>query len=178
MSFVAGDDDGAETNTISIQVINPNSAEDIWINEIHYDNAGTDSDEGVEIAGTAGSVLTNYSLVLYNGIEWHRLRHQCFDGNLGRRTVRVRRRLVWICQESKMIRDGIALVKGTNVIQFLSYDGVLTASNGPAAGMTSVDIGVKESGTTPVGYSLQLKGTGTVYSSFTWTAARPIRAGP
>ena len=36
--------------------------------------------------------------------------------------------------------------------------------------MTSTDIGVFEDGTTPIGYSLQLGGTGTQYSDFTWNA--------
>lgn len=38
-----------------------------WINEIHYDNAGTDADEGVEIAGPAGLDLSSYCLRPYNG---------------------------------------------------------------------------------------------------------------
>ncbi len=39
----------------------------VFINEIHYDNAGTDTGEAVEIAGPAGTDLTGWSLVLYNG---------------------------------------------------------------------------------------------------------------
>ena len=31
------------------------SSTDPWINEFHYDNTGTDIDEGVEIAGAAGT---------------------------------------------------------------------------------------------------------------------------
>lgn len=42
--------------------------------------------------------------------------------------------------------DGVALVCGGSVIQLLSWEGVLTASNGPAAGQTSTDIGVSEDG--------------------------------
>jgi hypothetical protein len=34
--------------------------------------------------------------------------------------------------------------------------------------MTSTDIGVAENGTEAIGLSLQLKGTGTKYSDFTW----------
>jgi hypothetical protein len=41
--------------------------------------------------------------------------------------------------------DGIALVNPSGkVIQFLSYEGSFTATNGPALGMTSTDIGVSE----------------------------------
>ena len=39
----------------------------VWINEIHYDNTGTDAGEAIEIAGPAGTDLTGWSIVLYNG---------------------------------------------------------------------------------------------------------------
>src|SRR5687768_8667852 len=39
----------------------------VFINEIHYDNTGTDAGEFVEVAGPAGTDLTGYSIVLYNG---------------------------------------------------------------------------------------------------------------
>ena len=42
-------------------------ASNVFINEIHYDNAGTDSGEFVEIAGLAGTDVTGWSIVLYNG---------------------------------------------------------------------------------------------------------------
>jgi hypothetical protein len=171
VSFVASDEDGATTNVVAIQAINPNSAEDIWINEIHYDNMSTDVDEGVEIAGTAGSVLSEYSLILYNGANGNLYSSNALTGTLDDEQCGYG--ASWFGYGTDGIQneiEGIALVKGTNVIQFLSYEGVLTASNGPAAGMTSVDIGVRESNeTTPVGSSLQLKGTGTVYASFAWT---------
>ncbi|MBU2502286.1 PKD domain-containing protein, partial [bacterium] len=37
-------------------------------------------------------------------------------------------------------------------------------------GLTAADVGVTEDGTTPVGYSLQLAGTGSQYGDFTWQA--------
>ena len=43
------------------------SSTNVWINEFHYDNAGGDVAEGVEIAGEAGTDLSGYSIVLYNG---------------------------------------------------------------------------------------------------------------
>src|SRR5512138_2634416 len=39
----------------------------VFINEIHYDNVSTDAGEAIEIAGPAGTDLTGWSLVLYNG---------------------------------------------------------------------------------------------------------------
>jgi len=38
----------------------------VFINEIHYTNFGTDINEGVEIAGPAGTNLTGWSLHFYN----------------------------------------------------------------------------------------------------------------
>jgi hypothetical protein len=46
-----------------------------------------------------------------------------------------------------------------------------TATNGPAIGITSTDIGIAQTSTETVGNSLQLIGRGTKYSDFTWTAA-------
>lgn len=45
----------------------PALAAPVFINEIHYDNSGTDSGEPIEIAGPAGTDLTGWSVVLYNG---------------------------------------------------------------------------------------------------------------
>src|SRR5829696_8105827 len=39
----------------------------VRISEIHYDNAGTDADERIEVSGPVGFDYTGYSLVLYNG---------------------------------------------------------------------------------------------------------------
>jgi hypothetical protein len=39
----------------------------VRISEIHYDNAGTDVDEAIEISGPAGTNLAGWSVVLYNG---------------------------------------------------------------------------------------------------------------
>ncbi|MBW8745441.1 MAG: hypothetical protein JF628_14085, partial [Sphingomonas sp.] len=66
--------------------------------------------------------------------------------------------------------DGFALVDNANhVVQFLSYEGVLTGAAGTiAAGITSTDVGVSENGSGPTNFSLQLTGTGTQYSDFHW----------
>src|SRR3954471_20211337 len=57
--------------------------------------------------------------------------------------------------------DGMALVDASNnVVQFLSYEGTFTATDGPASGMVSVDIGAAEAGTEALGMSLQLDGSG------------------
>src|SRR5580765_6132693 len=40
---------------------------DIFISELHYDNAGTDLGEFVEITAPAGTDLSGWALVRYNG---------------------------------------------------------------------------------------------------------------
>src|SRR5690606_9346342 len=44
--------------------------------------------------------------------------------------------------------DGLALVGPEGVMEFLSYEGAFTATAGPAAGMTSIDIGLEEGSST------------------------------
>jgi len=43
------------------------SSQEVFINEVHYDNDGADTDEGIEIAGTAGTDLSGWNLVLNDG---------------------------------------------------------------------------------------------------------------
>src|SRR5215475_6584703 len=39
----------------------------VRFSEIHYDNTGTDTGEAIEISGPAGTDLTGWKIVLYNG---------------------------------------------------------------------------------------------------------------
>jgi endonuclease I/chitodextrinase len=142
----------------------------VFMNEIHYDNASTDVGEGVEVAGTAGTDLTGWSIIPYNGnggasyLPIGNLSGIIPNQSNGFGTV-----FVAINALQNGAPDGLALVNNLgNVIQFLSYEGVFVATNGPANGMTSTDIGVSQNGTEAIGLSLQLKGTGTKYSDFTW----------
>jgi len=138
-------------------------AQSYWINEIHYDNSGSDMGEFVEIAGTAGTDMTGWSLVLYNGnggVEYSTINLSGTIPNL-ENGFGVLSFLTPGIQNGSP--DGLALVdplgdiavSGT-IPQFLSYEGTINAMNGPANGMSSTDIGVDESSSTPVGYSLQL----------------------
>ena len=47
----------------------PASAQAVFVNEVHYDNVGGDRDEGIELAGPAGTDLSSYSIELYNGYD-------------------------------------------------------------------------------------------------------------
>ncbi|WP_081740475.1 T9SS type A sorting domain-containing protein [Aquimarina pacifica] len=143
----------------------------VFINEIHYDNVGTDTNEAIEIAGEAGTDLGGWSLLLYNGLSGTVYNTIALSGIL---TDQQNGYGTWVevlpvngLQNGSP--DGIALVDNNNiVIQFLSYEGTLTAVDGPASGLTSIDIGVAETNSTLVGASLQLSGSGTSYSEFIW----------
>lgn len=143
-----------------------------WINEFHYDNVGTDTNEGIEVAGPAGRSLIGYSLVLYNGANGQSYQVTSLSGTLTDQGGGIGTRFFSYASAGGLQNgapDGIALVKGSTVLQFLSYMGSFTAVNGAASGLTSVDIGLEEGGGTPADYSLQLAGVGGTYSNFFWT---------
>ncbi|MEJ2459169.1 MAG: Calx-beta domain-containing protein, partial [Novosphingobium sp.] len=143
----------------------------VFINEIHYDNAGSDTGEAIEVAGVAGTDLTGWSLVLYNGNGGSAYSTVSLTGVLPDQDSGYGTLSFPISGIQNGAPDGFALVDaGGNVIQFLSYEGAFAAVGGAADGMMSTDIGVAETSSTPAGYSLQLTGTGTQYSDFTWAS--------
>jgi predicted extracellular nuclease/endonuclease I len=157
-------------------------ATSVFINEIHYDNAGADTGELVEVAAPAGTNLSGMTVVLYNGSSSQLKPYSTLDlsGVVGDQSNGYG--FVTVNGPSSGIQngapDGVALVDlDGQVIQFLSYEGSFTAAEGPAAGMLSVDIGQSESGSTPIGHSLQLSGSGSVYSDFTWVTPALATAG-
>lgn len=156
------------------------NAQNAWINEIHYDNASTDVGEGVEIViENPGSYdLSLFQVVFYNGSNGENYFPETADNftvgsSEGNFTL-------YIYNKENIQNgapDGVCLSYAGTIIQFLSYEGELTATNGVANGLTSTDIGVSETGYTQVGESLQLSGTGTMYSDFTWQAPATATAG-
>ncbi len=149
-------------------------AQTIFINEIHYDNTGADADEGVEIAGPAGTDLTGWRVRLYNGTDGTAYGVIVLSGNIPDNCNGYG--ALWFPELGVQngSPDGLALVDDAGaVLQFLSYEGAILATSNEANGMTSTDIGVTEDSSTPVGYSLQLVGIGSEYGDFTWAAAAP-----
>ncbi|QIK66168.1 ExeM/NucH family extracellular endonuclease [Nocardioides sp. HDW12B] len=131
-----------------------------YISEIHYDNTGNDVDEFVEVTLPPGTSSEGLSLVLYNGTSSANAAPSYDTDAVTARTAPADESLaVAVGYPANGLqngeRDAIALVRGGQVLEFLSYEGVTTAGGGPAAGSTSTDIGVREAGTEPVGQSLQ-----------------------
>ena len=148
-----------------------------FINEFHYDNIGGDLGEFIEIAAPAGFDLSGWSIVLYNGSSGASYRTidltslVVADGGAGFGFVTVE-----AAGLQNGAPDGMALVDDSGaVVEFLSYEGQFTASDGPANGLVSTDVVVSETGATPVGQSLQRQGVGDGVNA---TAANFTFAGP
>lgn len=150
----------------------------VWINEFHYDNVGTDTGEFIEIAGVAGTNLTGWSLVLYNGNGGTTYTTTPLTGTIP--SLAGGYGVVSVSYPSNGIQNGgagasttegdaIALVDASGaVVQFLAYEAAVTATNGVANGMTATLIPVAQSGAEAAGGSLHLVGSGTAYADFTW----------
>ena len=133
----------------------------VHFSELHYDNTGTDVDEKIEIQGPAGTDLTGWHIVLYGGdavptfsaysdtpLEID-IPASC--GTSGVVSVDYPVNGIKNAKSSGVGNPaGMALVDNTGaVIEFLSYEGTFTALDGPAAGLTSTDIGVAEDNPVP-----------------------------
>ncbi len=147
---------------------------DPWINEIHYDNAGSDTGEGFEIAGPAGTDLSGFTVVGYNGAGGATYDSLALSGTIPDQANGYGTLWFFLSGLQNGAPDGLALVDpGAVVLEFLSYEGSLTATNGPAMGLTSIDIGVSETNATAIGDSLPLLGLGATGSDFTWNPEQP-----
>lgn len=157
-----------------------------WINELHYDNVGVDNGEFVEIViENVGQYvpITDFMVTLYNGSDGAAYSNFDIDPegpSITGDTVGDFSFYAYTFPSNGIQNggpDGIALdYKGTT-IQFISYEGTFTATDGAAQGIASEDILVSESGTTVVGTSLQLCCDGFSYVDMEWQASAPETKG-
>lgn len=161
-------------DTTPRMLINP-AADGVRISEIHYDNTGTDAGEAIEVSAPVTTDLTGWRIYLYNGAGG-----AVYDNDLlptSPETVCGDRKVVVLTYPSNGIQngapDGIALVDPNGVVvEFLSYEGVMTGVGGPADGITSTDIGVQQNGNEPLGHTLQRTS-----AANTWITAAPDAPG-
>jgi hypothetical protein len=127
----------------------------VFINEFHYDNASFDSGEFIEIAGPAGTNLTGWSIVRYNGtsnpaaaIVYPVNTALQLSGTIPPQSGGYGTVVVDLPTDGLQngANDGFALVSGSTVVQLLSYEGQFTASNGAAAGMISTNLPLSQTG--------------------------------
>lgn len=141
----------------------------VFLNEIHYDNAGGDSNEGVEIAGPGGLDLSGWRLLLYNGNGGNLYGSYELSGVIPELTEGFGL-LAFMTPGLQNGPDGFALVNQLEeVIQFLSYEDSFTATEGAAYGLLSAQIGAEEGTSTAALDSLQLVGSGRFYDDFLWS---------
>ncbi len=125
----------------------------IWLNEFHYDNVGTDVGEFIEVAGAAGTDVAGATIVLYNGSNGAAYQTIELSGVIDNEAAGAGA-LAFEVSGIQNGPDAIALVNTDgSVLEFISYEGAFTATDGPASGMTSVDVNVLEPG--EEGQSLQ-----------------------
>jgi hypothetical protein len=161
-------DDATATGTIANDDAPPAVTGTPWINEFHYDDAGADSGEFVEIAGPAGLDLTGYTITFYNGGTGApygtpvALSAIIPDAGNGFGFVSVA--AVGLQNGAP---DGLALSGPDGLVEFLSYEGSFVALGGPADGVTSTDVGVVEPGDAE-GTSIGRVGSGAQAADFTF----------
>ncbi len=148
---------------------------EIFVNSFHYDNAGSDQSEFIDIVAGPGfsGNFSDLGVLLYNGADGKPYKQLALNSTNFTRTTAPGNFVHFVAELGSMQNDkeGIAIVHtGTReVIEFISYEGTFTATEGIAAGATSVDIGVFENGSDPVGQSsLGRVGSGGIASDFTW----------
>ncbi|GAB1342257.1 DNA/RNA non-specific endonuclease [Gemmatimonas sp.] len=154
---ISATSENGKVGKATITVVAAPSLPDIRFSEIHYDNFGTDVGEFIEIEGPGSTNLTGWSVVLYNGNGGVTYSQQILSGSIV--PTCADRGVVTVDYPQDGIQngapDGFALVDNNgSVVEFLSYEGTFTATNGPAAGMQSRDI-VATQNSAPVGTSLQ-----------------------
>jgi endonuclease/exonuclease/phosphatase family metal-dependent hydrolase len=154
---------------------------DVFVNEFHYDDLGTDGNEFIEIVVAPGFTGTpaDVDVIRYNGDMLDAAVTYGSPLNLATFAVGdvvAGYKLYSIALPVNGIengdRDGFALIDKRNgqVLQLISYEGSFTAAPGsPAAGLISTAIPVLETtGGTPENSSLGLSGSGGVPGAFTW----------
>jgi hypothetical protein len=151
-----------------------------WINEFHYDNASTDTNEFVEVFVPTGYAdLANLTLTLYNGSGGapYTPAAPVVSGWTAGTTIAAGSFYSYTFPSNGLQNgapDGFSLSDTSGVLEFLSYEGSFTAVGGPANGTLSTDIGISQAGTEPVNSSLGRTGTGINAGDFTWAASSGV----
>jgi len=151
----------------------------VYINEFHYDNAGSDTGEFVEVAGPAGTDLSTYTITLYNGGDNLKYNTLTLSGTIDDEGAGKGAVSFIISGIQNGAPDGISLSKsGSTSVQFLSYEGTITAADGDSNSALSVDIGINEDSSTLAGYSLEYNEGTTAWVTITNDSPGNLVQGP
>ncbi|MEO9517360.1 MAG: ExeM/NucH family extracellular endonuclease [Paracoccaceae bacterium] len=152
-----------EANTSGQANDAPSGVVNARINEFHYDNDGADTGEFIEIRVDAGQDASGLLVELYNGNDGGVYNALTLPGTPVTSHDDYDYYVIELPANGLQngAPDGLALSNDGALIEFLSYEGTLTATTGTAIGETSTDIGQAETTTTTVGFSLQRNEDGT-----------------
>lgn len=131
------------------------------ITEIDYDQPGADNAEFIEFSFPPGADLSDYRVTLYAGSNGKLYDEFTLDDTNVTCTSGLGIQFcIWDPPGNNNINSataGISLyqISTMTLIEFISYGGSFTASEGDADGQTSTDIGSTESNSTSAGMSLQ-----------------------
>ncbi len=155
---VSDGDGGSDSADIAVTVTDVLEIPDVTarINEFHYDNAGSDVGEFIEIRVAKGDDVSFVAVDLYNGSNGTVYNTLSLGAPAASDAL-------WDYYVIDLppnglqngSPDGIALSNGGALIEFLSYEGSFVGVGGPADGVTSTDIGQAEASSTEIGFSLQ-----------------------
>jgi hypothetical protein len=143
---------------------------DFWINEFHYDNAGVDLGEFVEVVGPSDfQELSSLRLTLYNGGDGHPygVAHTLDTFTVGLTYDGYTFYSKRISGLQNGAPDGMSLDLDGTVLDTLAYEGSFLGASGPATGTFFADIGLVQGDATLAGSALGLVG-GPGRSSWTW----------
>jgi hypothetical protein len=143
-----------------------------WINEFHYDNDGVDTLEFVEVVIQYPERydLDELTLYLYNGTNGSPYNEagisDAWPGN--REDGEYQFYVFPLKGIQNGPADGIGLTYNDQPLDFISYEGEFTASEGPLAGRRTHDISAMEESISPLYSSVQLVGEGKISDDFDW----------
>jgi len=151
-----------------------------WINEFHYDDNTKDSNEGVEVVVNNMEYYApaNFTISLYNGNSGDPYNSQSLDQFIPGDTINGLS--IWYYIFASLQNgspDGISLDYNGILLDFISYEGTILATSGPAIGIESLDVGVQESSATSPESSIQLAGSGEQCNHFYWHESQPMTFG-
>jgi hypothetical protein len=150
-----------------------------WINEFHYDNDGVDTQEFVEVViqRSESYDIGDFSVHLVNGSDGGIYKTVTGNALNEGQTYGLFTIYTWVSAELQNGDDGIALTYNGQLLQFISYEGSFAGTEAPVLDVSSANLAVEESPSTPAEHSLQLIGSGNAYTSFEWTGPAPASPG-
>jgi len=136
-----------------------NDCPNAWVNEFHYDDEGIDTNEFVEVAFETGSGVSNlneYQCWIYDQYGGAAVSIPLDDFTLGGSSNGFTFYTYMMPLDNYGTGIGISIDIPIDIPIFISYEGIVEATNGPYEGYLSEDVGVYESDYTPEGSSIAL----------------------